>query len=293
MREVVSGLLDEWAPKGRIDFVDFASYFPITVMFRIVGASLDDLPGVHKSLEWMGSSFNLDPAILPDLLNAFDVLWNFTEKLIAERGKEGSDKDDLLNDLLQASASGKLSAVELRDLLIIVLVGGYDTSKNLLSMLMAWMLDRPDVWKRCAVDRAYSDKVVEEGLRYSAVASPTRTVIEAFDYRGVHFPVGTMIAFPLPLAGRDPAIYDDAFAFNPERKPGAPHLAFGRGIHFCLGMNIARAQIQEALPLIAQRITNPRAAGDPAWKPFFALWGLKSLPISFDPAPATHEAQAA
>ena len=74
--------------------------------------------------------------------------------------------------------------------------------------------------------------------------------------------------------------------FDPERADLKKHLTFGMGVHICLGQFIARAQIQEGLHLIAQRITNPRRVGPSAWRPFYGVWGLRGLPIEFDPVPA-------
>jgi len=113
-----------------------------------------------------------------------------------------------------------------------------------------------------------------------------RTVAEEFTYRDVTFPVGTNLQFILTLSGRDPAAFRDADTFDPERPPDNRHLAFGRGMHICLGQFLARAQIEEGLHLIAQRIRSPRQAGEVSWRPFVGVWGIRSLPIEFEPAGA-------
>ena len=87
-----------------------------------------------------------------------------------------------------------------------------------------------------------------------------------------------------PLANRDPAVFGDPSAFDPERENAGRNVAFGRGPHICIGQFIARNQLQEGLHLIARRLRNPRLAGEAAWRPFLGAWGLKHLPIAFDPA---------
>jgi cytochrome P450 len=98
-----------------------------------------------------------------------------------------------------------------------------------------------------------------------------------------------MIVFPLAISGRDEAAFPHPTDFDPDRALPNRHIAFGRGMHMCLGQYLARAQIVEGVHLIAQRITNPRPAGDATWRPFPGVWGLKSLPIEFDPAPRRAE----
>lgn len=294
MREVVSKLLDEWAPKGAFDFAEFAAHFPIRVMFGLIGARPDLLPGIRSSLEVQGSSYSLEASRLPVIEAAYQVLWNFVDKLIAERGPHAG-KNDLLDDLIAANTSGALNDEELRIMLVFLFAAGYDTSKNLLTLTMSTMLNTPGIWARCAEDRPYCDKVVREQLRLTSPSNTYRLVTEDFEFRGVLFPKDTTLFIPLSISGRDPAVCHDPLVFDPDRTEPERHLAFGRGIHLCLGQSLARAQAEEGLHLIAQRITCPRLAGEITWRPFLGVWGIKSLPIEFDPgsgrtSPATSSA---
>jgi cytochrome P450 len=284
MRAVVSDLLDEWAPKGAFDFAEFAANFPIRVMFGLIGAEPDALPSIQSSLEVQGSSFGLDPTRMPVIEAAYQVLWRFVDHLIIERGSDGGH-DDVLDDLIAANTSGALSEVELRQMLIFLFGAGYDTSKNLLTLIMHSMLHDLPLWARCADDRPFCDKVVEEGLRHTSPSNPYRLVAEAFEYRDVRFPMDSMIVFPLSISGRDETAFPDAMTFNPDREHRNRQMAFGRGMHMCLGQFLARAQIEEGVHLIAQRLVNPRLAGEVSWRPFPGVWGIKSLPIEFNPAP--------
>jgi cytochrome P450 len=181
--------------------------------------------------------------------------------------------------------------VELRFMLMVLLVAGYDTSKNLLTLTMNMLLDRPEMWARCAQEPGFCAKVVEEMLRHSTIATFYRMVVRDFTYDGVSFTKGALVVFATPLAGRDPAAFPDPMRFDPERQ-GERHVSFGRGAHICLGMYIARAQLEEGLHLIAQRLHNPRRTGPVSWRLFLPAWGLRTLPIAFEastfePAPAT------
>jgi cytochrome P450 len=288
MRQVIADLLDEWAPKGAFDFEEFASYFPITVMCSLIGASPSVLPSLRASLETLGLSFSLIPDFLPKLEQAVEVMEAFVIQLVADRraGQRLNEQPDLLDALIAANDAGGLSTVEMNNLLIFLFVAGYDTSKNVLTLIMDTLLQRPEIYDRCAEDAAYCRKVVEEGLRFHNPATVPRLLNEDLVYRDVLFPKDSMLFFPVSVAGRDPSAVPDADRFDPERPQDNRHMAFGRGMHICLGQFIARAQIEEGLHLIAQRITHPQHAGASGRRPFTGVWGLKGLPIRFEPAPA-------
>jgi cytochrome P450 len=122
---------------------------------------------------------------------------------------------------------------------------------------------------------------VDETLRHSGVATSYRNVAHEFEYRGVTFPAGTMLIFPLGIVGRYSALFDRALEFMPGRENARRHTAFSRGMHICLGQFLARLQIAEGLHLIAQRLVNPRRNGELVWRLFPGVWGPLHLPISF------------
>jgi cytochrome P450 len=293
MREVITRLLDEWAPRARFDFEEFASHFPITVMCSLIGASPDVIPRLRSSLETLGLSFNLIPNFLPQLEQAMEVMENFVAQLIADRraGQRQGEQPDLLDALVHANDSGSLSTVEMKNLLIFLFVAGYDTSKNVLTLIMYQLLTRPDIYKRCAADLAYCRKVVEEGMRFESPVTVSRLLNDDLIYREVQLPKDTMLFFPVGVATRDPSAVQYPEDFDPERRRDNRHMAFGRGIHICLGQFIARAQIEEGLHLIAQRLLQPRLTGSPGRRPFTGVWGLHGLPIEFTPAPTRPKTQ--
>lgn len=287
MRQVVADLLDQWAPKRAFDFEEFASYFPINVMCRLIGASPQVIPSMRSSLETLGLSLNLIPNFLPKLEQAVEFMETYLDRLVADRraGSRPSAEPDLLDALIEARDAGGLSAQEMTSFLIFLFVAGYDTSKNVLTMMMDTLIGRPDIYERCAVDKEYCQKVVTESLRYRNPGNSARLVNEEFVYRDVLFPKNTMLFLPNSISGRDPEAVNDPDTFNPEREQESRHLAFGRGMHMCLGQYIARAQIEEGFHLIAQRLKSPKRVGKSGARPFPGTWGLKGLPIEFTPAP--------
>ena len=285
MRKVVTELLDEWAEMGEFDFAYFASFFPVTVMCGLLGVSAEPVPRLRVAIEGHLKSLSMAPATKPVFLSAWDTLWEFADTLVIEREASGAhDETSLLDAMIKAKASGQMDETELRFMLLTVLIAGYDTSKNQLSLIMMMLLERPDMYERCARDMDFCGKIVQETLRHTSIATPFRQVAQPFAYDGMQFSTGELLVLAPPLAGRDPSVFPDPLKFDPERENADRHLAFGRGPHICIGQFIARNQLQEGIHLIAQRLRHPRLNGEIEWRHFLGAWGLEHLPIAFDPA---------
>ncbi|VWX52939.1 conserved hypothetical protein [Novosphingobium sp. 9U] len=293
MRETISGLLDDWAPIGgerrKIDFEEFASHFPISVMFTLVGAPQEGIRLLRDDLEVIGlaHSYNLD--LFPRIQEGIVRVEQFAADCITERRanpRRSDHVEDLLDILVRTGAENGVSDRQLVDLLMFFFIAGYDTSKNVLTYTMHTLLDRPEIYERCAADHDYCRKVIEEALRWFNPSTVARYVDTEFTYRDVTFPKDTMLFFPLSISGRDPGTFPEGWTFDPERtvEPDKRHLAFALGRHMCLGQYIARAQLQEALHQVAQRMREPALAAVPGWRPFPGAWGIRGLPIAFTPA---------
>lgn len=287
MRETIGALLDEWRSRETFDFVDFAAHFPIAVMCGLLGISSHRVRQTHQAIEKQVLCLTMKREHLPEIMEGYNILRTFTADIIHEREESGDlDPDMLLDAMIQTKGAGGLTEDELRDLVITLLLAGYDTSKNELALIMHNLIDHPEMLERCASDRDFCSKTVQEILRHTSVATPSRTIFEPFEYDGIEFPEGTHICFAVALSGRDPAAYEDPLAFNPERERQSRHLAFGRGTHICLGQFLATAILEEGIHLVAQRMKNPRRAGEVTWRPFRAgIWGIRELPITVDPIP--------
>lgn len=283
IQRVISDLLDDWAPKEHFDFEEFASRFPVAVMFGLLGIPRERIEDVKHWLEVFGQSFCLDRTLFPAINDAFNNLWRFAEDLVEQRKLNGNPGEpDVLDVLIEAEAEGKVNATEVGDVILFLFAGGYDTSKNQLGHIMNFMLDNPELWKRCAEDRKFCDDVVSEALRHSGVATSYRNVAVELHYRDVTFPVGTMLIFPLGIVCRYSEFFENAITFDPSRTESKRFTALGRGMHLCLGQFLAKLQMAEGIHLMAQRLKNPRRNGDLVWRLFPGVWGPKQLPIAFD-----------
>jgi cytochrome P450 len=283
MQQVITELLDEWAPRGEFDFALFASYFPVTVICRLLGVSAEPVPRLRTAVEHHIASLAMNLETKPLFLSAWEQLWEFADTLVNQREASGEYNDEsLLDALILAKRSGKLDETELRFMVLTVFMAGYDTSKNQLTWTMKLLLELPDMYARCAQDKDFCGRVVQESLRHTSIATPYREVARSFCYDGVQFRQGELLVLTPPLAGRDPAVFPDPLRFDPDRGNANRHLAFGRGAHVCLGQFIARYQLQEGLHLISRRLRNPRVIGEITYGQFLGAWKLQSLPIAFE-----------
>ncbi|RYE54226.1 MAG: cytochrome P450, partial [Rhizobiaceae bacterium] len=214
IRGNIAALLDEWAPKGAFDFTEFAAYYPVSVLCALLGTTTEEIPSIRHALETQTRLTSMDHAIVPDLLAGYHTLYNFCDKLIVEREKEGL-KDGLLDHLIRAKDSGRMDDTELRYLLMILFPAGYDTSKNMLGLIMNQMLQAPHYWERCAEDLKFCYKVTEEMFRHTSTATMSRVANEDFEYKGVTIPANTALLFGNSTSGRDPTGFEDADVFNP------------------------------------------------------------------------------
>jgi cytochrome P450 len=164
-----------------------------------------------------------------------------------------------------------------------LLLAGTDTTRNQVAASIDVLCQHPDQWELLRETPSLAMRAVDETMRHSPISnSLLRRVTEDVELAGVVFPFGTMVFANTAAANRDPAIYDDPGRVDITREGLPPILTFGAGVHFCLGANLARLEIAEALKVITRRISNPRRSGPAPWKPMVGLSGPISLPIVFD-----------
>lgn len=293
MRQTIGRLLDDWAPRERIDFEEFASLFPVSVMFAMLGAPMEGIDLLRDDLHAVGLAISYDPERFPRVNQGILNMEAFCVKCLADRRAHPRTDgvEDLLELLMRTAEENGLTDRQLIDMMIFFFIAGYDTSKNVLTFAMYTLLSHPEVYERCAEDYDFCRKVIEETLRIFNPSNIGRVPREDLVYRNVLIPKDTILFFPLSISGRDRQTFADGEAFDPARPIVAEHrhLAFGLGKHMCLGQYIARAQLQEAIHQIARRMRNPRLVGDVEWRPFVGAWGLESLPIEFTPGEAKVE----
>ena len=202
----------------------------------------------------------------------------YVDDMVARR--RHSLTDDLLSDLIRAEDDGdRLNAAELRMLAGGLLLAGTDTTRNQLAASVHVLCEHPEQWELLREHPELAMHAVEETMRHSPIACGTlRLVVEEAELDGYLFPAGTMVSVNTAAANRDPAVYDDPDRVDITREGAPAILTFGGGVHYCLGANLARREIAEALNVLAARLRNPRIAGPVPWKPMMSLSGPTSLP---------------
>jgi cytochrome P450 len=202
----------------------------------------------------------------------------------AAAARWASPGEDLVSTLLAAESEGdRLSDVECVNLVLNVLIGGVDTTQSQLAHAIRLLAEHPDQWAALRADPSLAPGAVEEALRYEPITPFTaRIVVEDMEVRGVAFPAGTVVFVASVSANRDGV--EDPERFDIARAEGPRTTTFGAGIHYCLGANLARAELQEALGFLATHIDSLELDGEPVYGGVTGIYGLDSLPIRF----ATH-----
>jgi cytochrome P450 len=286
MREVMNSLIDPVVKNGKCDLAtDICDPYPIPIICELLGAPKKDWQLFSRWAEDVLRIFNATASEELDVIfKAQDELGAYTRQLIADRRSRPAD--DLITSLIAAEEAGdKLDEAELEMMVEAVIVGGTDTTRNQLGCSIALFAEHPEQWKLLAEQPELASKAVEETMRYfGAVRATGRFASEDIEYKGVLFPKGTLVTPSLSIANRDETVFNDANVFDITREPaGQPQMTFGSGIHYCLGAALARAEQQEALPIMAQRMKNVRIDGAVTWKPStVAIFGPENMPISFD-----------
>jgi cytochrome P450 len=167
-----------------------------------------------------------------------------------------------------------------------VLMAGTDTTRNQLACCVALFTQHPDQWALLAEQPELAPRAVEETMRFlGTVRGTARFASEDIEYRDVLFPAGTLIMTSLAAANFDGEVWEAPARFDITRRSPSTHMTFGSGIHFCLGSSLARAELQEALPLLAQRMPGLELDGEIEWKPpTVGIWGPSRLPLKFRPS---------
>jgi cytochrome P450 len=202
---------------------------------------------------------------------------------LIKAGVTGGERLAKLNELIRIEDAGdRLDAGELLMLAFSILVAGTDTTRSQLAASMQVLCDHPEQWALLQETPDLAIRAVEETMRHSpSMCSTVRSVAEDVAVGDYTFPAGAFILVNTYAANRDNAIYDDPTRFDITRDEPPPILTFGGGVHYCLGANLARLELAEALKILSQRIPAPRRTESVPWKPLLGLSGPTSLTIEF------------
>jgi cytochrome P450 len=285
MRTYLQQLWDAVAGDGRCEFVEaFAKPYPSLVIATVMGAPLSDAPRLHHWSNWIQKQFDAEALMTERELieQAVVEFYAYADELLAARRDDPGE--DLVSTLLAAESEGdRLSDVECVNLVLNVLIGGVDTTQSQLAHAIRLLAEHRDQWAALRADPSLAAGAVEEALRFEPITPFTaRIVLEDMEVRGVAFPAGTVVFVASVSANRDGV--DEPERFDITRSAGARITTFGAGIHYCLGANLARAELQEALGFLAAHIDRLELDGEPVYGGVTGIYGLDVLALRFTPA---------
>jgi pimeloyl-[acyl-carrier protein] synthase len=280
---IVGELLERITERGgSADLIsDFAYPLPVVVIAELLGVPAEDRVKFH---EWSAVvAESLDPLISEDVAQrlpaAREGLHSYLRGIIAERRRE--PRSDLISALVAVEERGDvLSEPELVVMCTLLLIAGHETTVNLIGNGMLALLRNPEQLALLREDSSLVTSAIEELLRFDSPVQMTgRIATQAVEFHGHTVQPGEWILPLLGAANHDPAQFADPDRLDLKRTPNA-HVAFGRGIHFCLGAPLARLEGQIAIGALVRRFPNLQLAGEPVRRKQITLRGLQSLPVS-------------
>jgi cytochrome P450 len=281
MRDFLAELLDGIAPGTDCEFVAaIAKPYPSLVIAHVMGAARRYAPKLHEWSNVIQRQFDATSLIQdrPRIEAAVAEFYAWADALITARREDPGE--DLITDLIAAEAEGeRLNHDELRNLVLNILVGGVDTSQSQLAHAVRLLAGHPEQWEALRSDPdGLALPAVDEALRYEPITPFTARITTAqIEHRGVTFPEGSVILVSAWHANRQ-GVDPDAFDITAERG-GARVLTFGAGIHYCVGANLARAEMQEGLAALARRAQRIELAAEPEFGTPSGIYGLETLPL--------------
>ena len=282
----IEGLVDELlasaAGRSEIDVIaDFAYPLPLTVIAEMMGVESERRDFFREASQKIAVSLGpiATPEIAQKAIEGRDMLVGYFSELIERRKLD--PQDDLISGLIAAEDRGDfLRHGELLAMLVLLLVGGHETTVNLIGNGLYALLRHPDQLARLRDDASIEKQAIEEFLRYDSPVQYTgRVAVADIEMRGQRIRKGNGVRMRLGAAKRDPEMVDAPDELDVARDP-CPHLAFGFGIHFCLGAQLARLEARIALTKLIRRFPSIQLGdGLFRWRPAPVLRGLEALPV--------------
>jgi cytochrome P450 len=287
MREFIATLFEGIAGPGCEAVAALTRPYPAMTIATVVGAPTEDAERLAAWSRWIQLQFD-GPTLVEhraEVERACEELYAYLDVLVAEKRK--APGDDLLSTLISVrDGEDRLDDAELRNLVLNVLVGGVDTTQSQLAHALRLFAAHPEQWELLAREPERAANAVSEVIRVSPVTPFTaRIVLEEHEHRGVVFPKDTLLLICSHQANRDEAGGGAEFDITREGA-GKRALTFGAGIHYCLGANLARAELEEALAYLAPRMPGLALAGEPAYDSVHGVYGLDALPLRWEAGPA-------
>jgi cytochrome P450 len=281
MREFLAQLWDDLgADAAAAEFVSaIAKPYPSRTIAAVLGAPIADADRLQHWSSMVQRQFDIAALStqIPDIERAVVEANQYVTELLEQRKSQPGD--DLISVLLAAEEQGdRLTHDECINLVLNLLAGGVDTTQSQLSQALRLFAEHPDQWALLAAEPdLYVKKAVNEALRFEPIAPFTaRIVLADLEHRGVLFPAGTIVAVCAERANRE-AEGGETFDITADRD--GKLFTFGAGAHYCLGVNLARAELEEALAFLAPRMPGLELAGEPVLGGIEGIYNVESLPL--------------
>jgi cytochrome P450 len=279
MRGFLARLWSVIEPATACEFVAaVAKPFPSLTISAVLGAPPQDAARLHEWSSWVQRQFDIRALAseLTRIERATAEVYDYVEALLDRRQAEPSD--DLISSLLAAQAQGdRLSHGECVNLVVNVLAGGIDTTQSQLAHALRLFAESPGQWALLAQRPELMAQAVSEVLRFEPITPFTaRLCVEQVDHRGIVFPAGTIVAICAERANREQA---DGERFDITVSREDRLLTFSAGPHYCLGANLARAELEEALAFLAPRMPGLTLDGPPDLGGVEGIYGINTLPL--------------
>jgi cytochrome P450 len=283
IREIVRGILDDVAPDSVHEFAEeIAAPLPTRMIAELIGAPPDDW---EQFRAWSDAATGTaDPEIELDPLVAMGQLFEYFQKLIAQRRVEA--RDDLLSVLAGAEIDGvRLTDEDLLNFAFLLLVAGNETTRNLIALGTLALIAHPDQRRLLVEDRSLIPGAVEEMLRWhSPVVHMARTATADVEIRGQRIAEGDVVVMLYGSANRDEDIFGtDSEEFKVTRHPN-PHIAFGCGEHSCVGAQLARLEASVMFDELLRRFPRLELVGEVDRMRATMVPGVKRMPVRFGTA---------
>jgi cytochrome P450 len=285
LRALFSELLAAVECERVVEFVSaVAKPYPARVIAALLGAPPEDAEQIQHWSHWIERQFDI--AVLATesekVETAVQELFAYLSRLL--RRHRQAPGEDIVSRLLHTGVErDRLSDLELFHLVANLLGGGVDTVQSQLAQMLRLFAEHPEQWQLIREQPASIPTAIEEAARFCPILPFTaRVLVEDVDYRGVEFPAGTVVMLCIYTANRDlDGDRANAHSFDIRARRSPRPLTFGVGSHYCMGANLAQAELEEALSLLSARFSTVRPVGEPVYGSITGIYGLESLPLAF------------
>ena len=279
VQRIVDDLLSELEGNDRFDLIESLAFpMPVTVIAEMLGVPAQDM---DRFKHWSNDiSLTIEPSLREDQIRrverASEKLYEYFESIIEERRRE--PQDDMITALLNAEDEGdRLTHEELLGTLVLLLVAGNETTRNLIGNGMRALLKHPDQLRKLRDNPDFLDSAINELLRYdSPVQLDGRLVHSDVEVAGHRIRAGQRILCAIGAANRDPSAFTEPDKLDIERNESS-HIAFGRGIHHCLGAPLAMLEARAAFSALLDRFSHIELVSEPVYRKQVVLRGVEEL----------------